>query len=202
MWWNQCSPVSSLSLIYTTQFELLVLKHSFLHFSALYVCSLYNVAAIHTYLLTLCPPQKMRFCPSAQWVSVASGCSSKCPQLQFRPSELSVFQCFDGFPGSGHSSAPLSLHLQLEVGGMTHTETHSPSSAPGIFFCPSQNKTHTFGTQSFQCPRSKWMICLKNVSTTVSSSNYIQRMWLNTPGGRVHSLPQEPIYHNTSAYHL
>lgn len=48
--------------------------------------------------------------------SVASGCGSKCPQLQFRQSELSVFQCFDGSPGSGHLSAPLSLHLQPAVG--------------------------------------------------------------------------------------
>lgn len=73
-------------------------------------------------------------CPSAlilslaQCTTVASGCGSKCPQLQFRQSELSVFQCFDGSPGSGHLSAPLSLHLQPAVGGMTHTKTHSLSS--------------------------------------------------------------------------
>lgn len=65
----------------------------------------------------------------AQYVAVASGCSSKCPQLQFRQSELSVFQCFDGSPGSGHLSVPLSFHLQPAVGGMTHTKTNSLSSA-------------------------------------------------------------------------
>lgn len=78
--------------------------------------------------------QNRALCPSAlilslaHCVTVASGCGSKCPRLQFRQSKLSVFQCFDGSPGSGHLSAPLSLHLQPAVGGMTHTKTHSLSS--------------------------------------------------------------------------
>lgn len=106
--------------------------------------------------------QNRALCPSAlilsaQCVTVAPGCGSKCPRLQFRQSELSVFQCFDGSPGSGHLSAPLSLHLQPAVGGMTHTKTHALSLAPAISGPLKKTtklftQTHTFGTQGFQYP--------------------------------------------------
>lgn len=84
-------------------------------------------------------------CPSAFILSppqcvVASGCGSKCPQLHFRQSELSIFQCFDGSPGLGHLSAPLSLHFQPAVGGMTHSKTHSLSSGLAFSFPLKNNK--------------------------------------------------------------
>lgn len=95
--------------------------------------------------------QNRALSPSALILSLAqrvTGCGSKCPRLQFRQSELSVFQCFDGSPGSGHLSAPLSLHHQPAVGGMTHTKTHSLSLAPA-FSAPLKKEKKTIHTDSY-----------------------------------------------------
>lgn len=53
------------------------------------------------------------------------------------------FSVFDGSPGSRHLSAPLSLHPQPAVGGMTHTKTHSLSSALAFSAPLKTNKKET-----------------------------------------------------------
>lgn len=190
--------------------------YSSTHFSSSFsgICMILTVCLLFT--PTYCNPVPLLrdLCSSAlilslaQCVTVASGCSSKCPQLQFRQSKLSIFQCFDGSPGSGHLSAPLSLHLQPAVGGMTHAKTLSLVLAFSVPLKKRKSYLHRLlplAFKGFSILYSNanrgfvWRIFQQQYHTTITF-RLINHVALFIMGHRVHSLSHELVLHNRSLF--
>lgn len=97
--------------------------------------------------------QNRTLCPSAlilsltQCVTVAFGYGSRCPRLQFRQSEPSVFQCFDGSRVRALVCSFVSSSSTSSGWYDSHQNTFTVISAS--FLCPSQKKRKTIHTDSY-----------------------------------------------------